>query len=343
MICEVCNEAESRYKCPRCGKRSCSLVCSKRHKVETGCSGQVHDPGYIPSEVIKGADDDKKESNVLVQRDYNYLVQLRRNVEVQLADGKRRNGQMLRKTYDPKKQRLNRNDVSTDAGDGPVRLLRRGVCCLMLPRGMQRAVQNKSKWDNTLNQFTWTVEWIVCGANDQRFTHITHRTKENESVIVGLSKAVFNKICEFYGLSQGDESSEKKEERTEIIKNSDLSFYIKKFPPNITTVCDSRELMKIDAVNCSLGENLKDQTVIEFPTIYISQREEYLPSTFTLVKEEPPSEPGSSTSSSDYDSDSDSDSDNEPEELSSKKDKSSDSSDDEDGYNPGVSLDFLMN
>lgn len=336
MICEVCEVEESRYKCPRCGKRSCSLACSKKHKLDTGCSGQVHDPGYIPSEVIKGADDEKKESNVLVQRDYNYLVQLRRSVEVQLADGKRKNGKILRENYDPKRQRVSSDSSVTT-------LVRRGVTCLMLPRGMQRSVQNKSKWDNTLNQFTWTLEWVVCGADDQQFTHLTHRAKENESVVDGLSKAVFTKICEFYGLSKNgeEETTEKKEDRTQLIKDSDLSFYIKRFPQDIVTMCDSRELTRIDAVSSSLGETLKDQTVIEFPTIYISQREEFLPSGFTVIKEE--ESDSSSDSESDSESDSDSDSDSEPEEQSSKKEKSASSSDDdEDGYNPGVSLDFLM-
>ncbi|KAL3231080.1 Box C/D snoRNA protein 1 [Nakaseomyces bracarensis] len=357
VVCEVCQQVESRYKCPRCGKRSCSLDCSKRHKVESGCSGQVHDPGYIPSEVIKGADDEKKESNVLVQRDYNYLVQMRRAVEVKLTDGKRKNGRILREAYDPKRQRLNVAD-SADTVPEPTRLIRRGVSCLMLPRGMQRSSQNKSKWDNSLNQFTWTVEWIVCGADNEKFTHLTHRAKENETIVDGLSKAVFNKICEFYGLSSEESAGvEKKEERTEIIKNSELSFYIKWFPRDTMTMCDSKELIKVDAIDTPLGETLKDRTVIEFPTIYISKKEEYLPNGFTVVDEDVKNGKKKAVPDSDSDSDSDSssesesDSDSEPEEQSSKPAEApikpstaSDSSDDddEDGYNPGVSLDFLM-
>ncbi|KAJ8749503.1 hypothetical protein K2173_025698 [Erythroxylum novogranatense] len=38
--CQVCNEAQSKYKCPSCVIPYCSLVCFKKHK-ETPCSKAV--------------------------------------------------------------------------------------------------------------------------------------------------------------------------------------------------------------------------------------------------------------------------------------------------------------
>ncbi|KAJ6687147.1 ZINC FINGER HIT DOMAIN-CONTAINING PROTEIN 3 [Salix purpurea] len=35
--CQVCNEAESKYKCPSCRVPYCSLVCFNKHK-ETPCA-----------------------------------------------------------------------------------------------------------------------------------------------------------------------------------------------------------------------------------------------------------------------------------------------------------------
>ncbi|KAH9728956.1 HIT-type domain-containing protein [Citrus sinensis] len=32
-LCQVCNEAQSKYKCPNCFTPYCSLVCFKNHKV----------------------------------------------------------------------------------------------------------------------------------------------------------------------------------------------------------------------------------------------------------------------------------------------------------------------
>ncbi|KAG9393534.1 HIT zinc finger [Carpediemonas membranifera] len=38
--CEVCLNEKWRYKCPRCGKKTCSLACVNEHKKESGCDGQ---------------------------------------------------------------------------------------------------------------------------------------------------------------------------------------------------------------------------------------------------------------------------------------------------------------
>lgn len=38
--CEVCLEQPSKYTCPGCERRTCSLACSKKHKADSGCSGK---------------------------------------------------------------------------------------------------------------------------------------------------------------------------------------------------------------------------------------------------------------------------------------------------------------
>ncbi|KAL7722934.1 HIT-type domain-containing protein [Entamoeba marina] len=32
-LCVVCNQTESKYKCPRCNQEYCSLICWKQHKL----------------------------------------------------------------------------------------------------------------------------------------------------------------------------------------------------------------------------------------------------------------------------------------------------------------------
>lgn len=34
MMCEACNEVQSKYTCPKCAFRSCSVDCVKQHKEE---------------------------------------------------------------------------------------------------------------------------------------------------------------------------------------------------------------------------------------------------------------------------------------------------------------------
>lgn len=37
--CEVCGVVNAKYKCPGCFCQTCSLKCSKQHKLDTTCSG----------------------------------------------------------------------------------------------------------------------------------------------------------------------------------------------------------------------------------------------------------------------------------------------------------------
>lgn len=39
-VCQACAVAESRYRCPACSFRSCSLACVKAHKASSGCTGK---------------------------------------------------------------------------------------------------------------------------------------------------------------------------------------------------------------------------------------------------------------------------------------------------------------
>lgn len=47
-ICEGCQEKPSKYKCPGCSIRSCSLPCVKAHKLSTGCNGKKQLTQIIP-------------------------------------------------------------------------------------------------------------------------------------------------------------------------------------------------------------------------------------------------------------------------------------------------------
>lgn len=38
--CQVCQQNNWKYKCPRCSIRTCSVDCVKKHKKEQSCSGE---------------------------------------------------------------------------------------------------------------------------------------------------------------------------------------------------------------------------------------------------------------------------------------------------------------
>ena len=55
-LCEICGENEGKYKCPKCGCRTCCLACVKVHKAKSGCDGikpkqNCHDVKVRPVEM----------------------------------------------------------------------------------------------------------------------------------------------------------------------------------------------------------------------------------------------------------------------------------------------------
>uniref|UniRef100_UPI00398E9C90 box C/D snoRNA protein 1 n=1 Tax=Pristiophorus japonicus TaxID=55135 RepID=UPI00398E9C90 len=46
--CETCVATEAKYRCPRCMAYSCSLLCVKRHKAESGCNGVRDKTAFTP-------------------------------------------------------------------------------------------------------------------------------------------------------------------------------------------------------------------------------------------------------------------------------------------------------
>lgn len=335
-LCEVCQEVEFRYTCPRCLKKTCSLQCSKDHKAKEGCSGVAHDPtSYISSEQLKNEDDEEHESNLLVQRDYNFLTQIKRTVELHKRDGKAKNKRSLNISYtDSKRPRVEESQSR--------RVIRRGVNCLTLPRGMQRSLANKSKWDKPLDLFVWSIEWVLFSSKDgiEPFVHVSHRIKETDSIVESMGKIIYDECCEFYQLHSSDEERpQTKEDRTEGLVKSGLCFYTKWFPYNTLEALDSRKLVRLDPSNKSIAELFRNRTVIEFPTIFVANQESSIPSQYTVIEE-----PDSSWSKTPTEGDADGVSAEAPVEESSKvmvPAQTMGSESDSDGYDPGVTMDFL--
>ena len=48
--CQICQIYESKYKCPNCLLKSCSLKCVREHKIRKNCDGIYHFEKFIPAE-----------------------------------------------------------------------------------------------------------------------------------------------------------------------------------------------------------------------------------------------------------------------------------------------------
>ncbi|KAL4512002.1 hypothetical protein ABPG72_012847 [Tetrahymena utriculariae] len=64
--CFICKTKDHKYTCPGCLKKTCSLQCSKDHKVQFNCSGKPNYTGFV---------DKNSYSEATAKKDYQYLKQ----------------------------------------------------------------------------------------------------------------------------------------------------------------------------------------------------------------------------------------------------------------------------
>ncbi|XP_057793923.1 uncharacterized protein LOC131010429 [Salvia miltiorrhiza] len=136
-LCEECNINASKYKCPGCSRRTCSLTCVNSHKQRTACSGRRPLTNFIP---ISQFDD-----NQLVS-DYNMLEDVKR-----VADSAQR-------------MRVTVCGYSHFRLPYPLKNLRgaaasRRTKLLFLANGMSKREKNKTYYNHMKKFISWTVEW----------------------------------------------------------------------------------------------------------------------------------------------------------------------------------------
>ncbi|KAI0018237.1 hypothetical protein F4780DRAFT_751901 [Xylariomycetidae sp. FL0641] len=164
-LCTICRIEEPRYKCPRCGTRTCSLACVKKHKNWSSCNGERDPTVFIPREKLK--------TDAGVDHDYNFLTKIERSVEqaekilreerdilpqgpssappnkkLRLHKGQSRG----KTTLEDSTRKWERNTIS--------RMRRLGIHVASVPYGMARSKENKTSWNRRTGTINWQVEWI---------------------------------------------------------------------------------------------------------------------------------------------------------------------------------------
>ena len=145
-LCEICNDVESKYVCPRCKLHTCSLACFKTHKTEKNCSGMSDTSAGTRDTYIK-----KKElAQDDVQRDYNFLLKVNRSLD--LSKRSKTEMKILKPTSN------NNNTRFKNRGNGQEQIIQ-GVRVRKMPFGMERGKMNKS--GRKQKSWFWTLEWIM--------------------------------------------------------------------------------------------------------------------------------------------------------------------------------------
>ncbi|KAJ5587169.1 uncharacterized protein N7459_002934 [Penicillium hispanicum] len=164
-LCGICHINPPKYRCPGCSARTCSLACSRRHKLWSQCSG-VRDPAaYVRRNELA--------SEAAFDRDFNFITGIERSLERAERDVENRGIELARG------QAVDEGDSTQALGTGAGRkrkypqqglvkgeagFLRgaeaSGVRVFRAPRGMTRNKLNASRWHPKHKCLSWSVEWI---------------------------------------------------------------------------------------------------------------------------------------------------------------------------------------
>lgn len=324
-ICGICSKEPSKYKCPSCSIQTCSLECVKLHKKEKNCLGTVDPAKFLSWKQLS-------EGSVHVNRDYNFLINAGRHLDVQ-KETLRLNSKNLFKRQGgpgkrppPKRPKTEQEDSRLQMikrafpHDPPTSIKRKNTVIVLVPPGMSRAMANKTGYDKKAGAFVWSVEWVVV-ADDGREVgrYMSYRLPEGNV----LQKIVpINLIKKAY------------DDETDLIVPEKLSYYLM----NVVNCKSGRSLIPLEST-MPLCDALADRIVLEYPTIYVSQSGTNVGDICTsynqsLDEESEDSSSDSETASSDSDSDSDSDSESDSGSDSGLESDSDDSAPEESSSKP---------
>ncbi|KAH6813012.1 hypothetical protein C2S51_022030 [Perilla frutescens var. frutescens] len=162
-LCEECNIEASKYKCPGCSLRTCSLTCVNSHKQRTACSGKRPLTNFVP---ISKFDDN------LLLSDYNMLEDVKR-----IADS----AQRMRVTvcgYSQIRLPFALKSLRSAA-------MSRRIKLLFLSNGMSKREKNRTYYNKKNKFISWTVEWRFHSTDVVLLDHGIH---ENSTLFSAIEK-----------------------------------------------------------------------------------------------------------------------------------------------------------
>ena len=258
-LCQECNEDPSLYQCPRCSRKTCSLTCCKAHKDRTGCSGKRNRTQFLPL---------ARMSDQTIQSDYHFLEDV-----LKAVDGGKRLLKDVGATLTQQPHQKNSHDMRHTEDESSVPLhpmLRiqerhdeeepsnkrqrtsiapkwqqlvqqadlRGTTLVLMPPGMQRHVSNTTWYHSKTNILYWKVDFVIHQDNNSTRIISIPKLDENANVTEELKKPWPQYTNEHHLL-------------------------LKRLP------CPSNQptYVELDRQTSTLKSALRNQTVIEYPTI----------------------------------------------------------------------------
>ncbi|ELT91515.1 hypothetical protein CAPTEDRAFT_107031, partial [Capitella teleta] len=129
--CEVCHELQSKYCCPGCFVKTCSLKCVKQHKIRSECDGVRDKTAFVSIPQF---------TDMHLKSDYCFLEDAGRK-----SDSSRRELSLM----DDK----NINKLINSAKV-------QGITLKLMPSGMERRRINSTVYSNTDKAIYWHIEFL---------------------------------------------------------------------------------------------------------------------------------------------------------------------------------------
>jgi len=191
--CAVCSSGSALYKCPACRVLTCSVKCVKAHKEATGCTGKRPRSEFAPIGQF---------SEEMLLRDYRFLEEVARS-----ADASHRGI----RDYGTMRVPLNRGRGRGGRGRGRgghggkayglphlprhLHLLMRAsndrsVSLRLMPLGMQRHIDNTSRYDTKHDILWWRVEWLFLLQDGTQLRAASHRVPDDTGVAQAAAAAL---------------------------------------------------------------------------------------------------------------------------------------------------------
>ncbi|RMZ94757.1 box C D snoRNA 1 isoform X2 [Brachionus plicatilis] len=278
--CELCHNVKSKYKCPACGIKTCSLECCRTHKENTGCTGQRDKTKFVSKEEFS--------ENILIN-DYRFLEEQSRIIdayqraselgEEHILSGKTLSSPSLEN--DPSK---NLQFYGTYENLRKFVHKQSNICLKLMPPQSTRHVNNKTRFNRARNMVSWSLEFVFhLSKLDEKYFRF-----DTKKVLFSSKETLESCLKYFYEKFQMNlfDLSALKYEKNEVKANK-INLLIEQYRDifqnqdfdKLNVLFEIKDLkeQKIFYLKFNLNQTLEDclenQTLIEYPSFFLVKKE----------------------------------------------------------------------
>lgn len=158
-LCSVCSTSESKYTCPGCGRKTCSLTCVQEHKITFTCNGKRDRTNFVKRGDL---------SYKTLVSDYKLLEEIERIDDV------------ARRSQPPAPRRQLPAYLKSLVYQAKCR----NVTLHLVAPGMKKRKENTTRYDGKSKVLYWRVEWRFQSKENGEILQVTHTARMPERSII---------------------------------------------------------------------------------------------------------------------------------------------------------------